>query len=56
MCYMEPNCMSLNFGPLNGGVYKCELNNATEENLVAVTLREKKNYIYLAVEVIFFSF
>jgi len=50
MCYMEPNCMSLNFGPLNGGVYKCELNNATEENLVAVTLREKKNYIYLAVE------
>lgn len=51
MCYMEPNCMSINFAPLDGGVYKCELNNATEENQEATTLREKMGYIYLATEV-----
>lgn len=45
--------MSLNFGPLDGGVYKCELNNVAEENQVASTLREKKNYIYLTMEVNF---
>ena len=48
--------MSLNFGPLNRGVYKCELNNATEENQAANTLREEMNYIYLAIEVILFCF
>lgn len=51
MCYMDPNCMSINFAPLDGGVYKCELNNATEENQEATTLREKMGYIYLAIEV-----
>ena len=56
MCYKEPNCISLNFGPLDGGVYKCELNNATEENQVPSTLREKRNYIYLAIEVNFLRF
>ena len=48
--------MSLNFGPLDGGVYKCELNNATEEKQVPSTLREKRNYIYLAIEVNFLRF
>ena len=43
--------MSLNFGPLDGGVYKCELNNATEENQAASTLHKKMDYIYLAIEV-----
>ena len=43
--------MSLNFGPLDGGVYKCELNNATEENQGTNVLRERMNYIYLAIEV-----
>ena len=56
LCYTEPNCISLNFGPLDGGVYKCELNNATEENHVPSTLREKMNYIYLAMEVNFLRF
>ena len=51
MCYMEPNCMSIHFEPLDGGVYKCELNNATEENQVATTLREKMDSTYLAIEV-----
>ena len=56
MCCTEPNGMSLNFGPLDRGLYKCELNNATEENQVASTLREKMNYIYLAIEENFLCF
>ena len=31
-CFMEPNCVSINMGPLKGGKLKCELNNATDEN------------------------
>ena len=31
-CYMEPNCISINIGPLKGGKLECELNNATAEN------------------------
>ncbi|KAL9969838.1 hypothetical protein ACROYT_G022104 [Oculina patagonica] len=48
MCYMEPNCFSINVGPFKGGKHKCELNDATEENKVA--LQSKKNYIYLGIE------
>ena len=44
------------YGPLDGGLYKCELNNATEGNQVASTLREKMNYIYLAIEENFLCF
>ena len=31
MCYMEPNCVSINLGPLEKGKHKCELNNATAD-------------------------
>lgn len=51
MCYIEPNCMSLNIGPLVGGLYKCELNNATKETQGASTLHEEMDYIYLEIEV-----
>lgn len=51
MCYMEPNCVSINIGPGKGGKYVCELNDATEENKVATALHSKKNYIYLGIEV-----
>ena len=33
MCYMEPNCVSINLGPFEGGKHKCELNNATDEKI-----------------------
>ena len=32
MCYMELNCVSMNFGPSHGGKYRCELKNATDED------------------------
>jgi len=51
MCYMEPNCVSINLGPLQGGKHKCELNNATDENQFAKSLVHKPTFTYLAIEV-----
>ena len=50
LCYMEPNCVSINLGPLEKGKYKCELNNATDENQFTV-LENEATYTYLAIEV-----
>jgi len=51
MCYLEPNCVSINLGPLVGGKHKCELNNATAENQFANSLVNKAAFTYLAIEV-----
>lgn len=51
MCYMEPNCVSINLGPLVGGKHKCELNNATDEKQFANYLVTKPAFTYLAIEV-----
>ncbi|XP_078366921.1 neurexin-4-like isoform X2 [Oculina patagonica] len=50
MCYMEPDCVSINFGPSEGGKYKCELNSATEENDLTFVLQDRASYTYLAAE------
>ena len=47
MCYMDPNCVSINFGRSHGEKYKCELNNATDED--HLTVREA--FTFLAIEV-----
>ena len=52
MCYMEPNCVSINVGPLERGKHKCELNNATDENQFADFLGNEPAFTYLAIEVI----
>ena len=54
MCYMEPNCVSINFGPLHGEKYRCELNSATDEDHLTV-LEEKPTYTFLAIEVNIFT-
>ena len=51
MCYMEPNCVSINLGPLEEGKHKCELNNATDDNQFANSLVNKQAFTYLAIEV-----
>ena len=52
MCYMEPNSVSINLGPLKRGKHKCELNNATAENQFASHLQNEPTFTYLAIEVI----
>ena len=53
MCYMDPNCVSINLGPLERGKYKCELNNATDDNQFASFLQNEPTFTYLAIEVIY---
>ena len=53
MCLMEPNCVSINVGPVVGGNQKCELNNATEENHAPFLLVNNLSYTYLAIELTF---
>ena len=52
MCYMEPNCVSVNLRPVYGGKYRCELNNATVDESKLTFLEEMGAY-YLAIEVMF---
>ena len=47
LCYVDPNCVSINFGPSQGGKYRCELNNATDENNLTV----HEAFTFLAIEV-----
>ena len=47
MCYMDPNCVSINFGPSHGKKYKCELNNATDEDHLTVL----EAFTFLAIEI-----
>ena len=51
LCYMEPNCVSINLGPSQGGNYICELNNASDESPRLSVLQSKQDYTHLSIEV-----
>ena len=53
MCYMEPDCVSINVRPSEGGKYKCELNNATVDENQLTFLENRDTTYYLAIEVKF---
>ena len=50
-CYLEPNCVSVNVGPLDKGTHICELNNGTDESPSYLTLVERQPYTHHAAEV-----
>ena len=53
ICYMEPNCVSINVRPATqGGNFICELNNATGGNKRSSALQSKEGHIYVAIEVL----
>jgi len=54
MCYMDPNCVSINFGPSENGRYKCELNSASDDDQLSF-LEDKDTYTFLAIEVNLFN-
>jgi len=54
LCYMEPNCVSINVGPLQGGKHKCELNNVTAESQFDAFLVNVDKFTYVAIEVSLF--
>ena len=54
-CYLEPNCVSINVGPVTEGQLTCELNSHTDETPSLSSLEERKDYTHYAVEVGCFS-
>lgn len=55
ICYMEPSCVSINVGPLEGGKNRCELNSATVENQFTFCLENRSAYTLYAIEVKFYK-
>ena len=55
LCYMEPNCVSINLGPSEDGKHKCDLNNSTVDNQKTIFLADEPSFTYLAIEVISYS-
>ncbi|XP_068722449.1 contactin-associated protein-like 5 isoform X2 [Montipora capricornis] len=47
-CYLHPDCVSINMGPLTGGKLTCELNNATAQKESA--LGSEEGYTYLEIQ------
>ncbi|XP_022808970.1 fibrillin-1-like [Stylophora pistillata] len=50
LCYMEPNCVSINVGLSQRGNYICELNNASDESPSSSDLQSKQGYTHLSIE------
>ena len=46
LCYMDPDCVSINLGPFIQGKHTCQLNNATDKSLANV-----QGFTHLAIEV-----
>ena len=55
-CYLEPNCVSVNVGPNDGGHQVCELNSATDESPELSDLSERKGYTYHGIEVLTYNY
>jgi len=54
MCYMDPNCVSINLGPSENGIYKCELNSVSDDDQLSF-LEDKDTCTFLAIEVNLFN-
>ena len=50
-CYLNPDCVSINLGPLTEGELTCELNKATSGNEHTSALKNETGYTYLEIEV-----
>ena len=51
-CYLNPDCVSINMGPLIEGVLTCELNAASDGNEYSSRLEHQESHTYLEIEVI----
>ena len=50
-CYLNPDCVSINMGPLTKGMLTCELNKATSGNECSSRLIYQEGHTYLEIEV-----
>ncbi|XP_022810092.1 protein jagged-1-like [Stylophora pistillata] len=44
-CYLEPHCVSYNYGPRGGGTFTCELNNMTHLQVLD-SFEDKNGFLY----------
>ena len=51
MCIRDSSCFSYNFGPLEGGVHKCELNDADSVSH-RTDLVQRNGWVYQTAEVL----
>jgi len=49
-CYLEPDCVSINVGPLKDGSHQCDLNDVTDDKEFAVVLTHTTGFTYNGVE------
>ncbi|XP_067054143.1 neurexin-4-like [Acropora muricata] len=49
-CYLNPDCVSINMGPLTEGELTCELNKATSGNEYSSHLEYQEDHTYLEIE------
>jgi len=45
-CYLEPNCVSYNYCPVNDGLFLCELNDVSHLQALSNELKDKDGFIY----------
>ena len=45
-CYLEPNCVSYNYGPGNDGLFLCELNNMSHLQASSNELEDRDGFTY----------
>lgn len=51
-CYLEPDCVSYNYGPLDGGLYLCELSDKIHEQSSPNELQAKNGFIFSQIFVV----
>jgi len=51
LCYLEPNCVSINVGPSKDGSHQCDLNDVTDDKEFDVVLTHTTGFTYNGVEV-----
>lgn len=47
-CFLEPNCVSFNYGLLGDGAFKCELNNRTHFQVSPSYQKDREEFFYRA--------
>ena len=50
-CYLEPNCVSYNFGPSGDGVFVCELSDRSHQGVSSTDLRIRDGFTYSTITV-----
>ena len=50
-CYLEPNCVSYNYGPSGDGDFVCELSNRDHQGVSSSDLRTRDGFTYTTITV-----